>query len=71
MRLNNVYILFFFCISIFLVSGCASTEKPVRTIAKPIKAVNDELGKERNIGKSEDPYAVLAPQDDKKLRISF
>lgn len=51
---------------LMLVAGCSNTSK----IVKPIEKANDELGKTRTIGK-ERTYAVVSPQDDKKLKIPF
>ncbi len=61
----------FFALTVILMTGCAGAEKPVKTIAKPIRAVSDEIGKERTIERHGERIASVDPQDDKKIRISF
>jgi Ni,Fe-hydrogenase III small subunit len=64
-----------FCLALLLVvaiGGCASEGKTIKKIAKPIGNVSDEIGKVREVrGSAGQTRAVLAPQEEKKLRIPF
>jgi hypothetical protein len=55
-----------------LVAGCARTNQGLSKLTKPIDDVSQELGRVREVkSDSGTTRAVLAPQEEKKLRIPF
>ena len=57
---------------ILIVAGCASADKPVRKLTKPVDQTAAELVKIREIkSESGETRAVVSPADQKQLKIKF
>jgi hypothetical protein len=51
--------------------GCASADKPVRKLTKPVDKTAEELVKVRELKDDGETRAILSPADERQLKIRF